>query len=159
MYTAVFSSSRVPQEVSFFADLEHLVPLFNSNKHRGPGQAKVVTPVTTETPRQAGFLKSSWKWKSLSHSLCLQEAYSNSISAPGKSYYRAKRLEKNSTWYQSTRTGAVSKLIDLSPCNQVSLWQSASLHSGASNLWRCYFVGFQTFKKKKSTENPPNWTW
>lgn len=68
----------------FSAHLERLVPLFNSNRHRGPGQAKAVPPVTTETPRQAGFLKSSWKWKSLSHSLCLQEAFSNSISAPGK---------------------------------------------------------------------------
>lgn len=160
MYTAVFSSSWVQQEVSFLqilSALSHCSTVTDTEAQAKPRQSHLSQQ---RHPGKQGFWNPAFwnqKWKSLSHSLCLQEAFSNSISAPGKSYYRAKRLEKNSTWYQSTRTGTVSKLIDLSPCNQVSLWQSASLHSGASNLWRCYFVGFQTFKKK-STENPPNWT-
>lgn len=119
--TLLFSAPPEYSKRSVFADLECLVPFFNSNRHRDPAQAKAVTPATTDTPWQAGFLKPSWKGKSPSHFLRFQEDFNNSTSAPGISYYRAKRLEKSSALYQSTRTGTVSKLIDLSPCTTPTL--------------------------------------
>lgn len=148
MYTAVFSSSRVQQEVSFLqilSVLSHCSTVTDTEAQAKPRQSHLSQQ---RRPSKQGFWNPAGN-ESHSHTpSAFKRPLATASQHQEKSYYRAKRLEKNSTWYQSTRTGTVSKLIDLSPCNQVSLWQSASLHSGASNLWRCYFVGFQTFKKK-----------
>lgn len=101
-----------------FVDLECHIPFLNSNC---PSQDAHTHLPTQRCAWQSGFLKCNWNQKSLSHSLCPQEAFNHSISATGKSYYRAERLEENSTWYQSTRSETVSKLIDLSSFTTLTL--------------------------------------
>lgn len=105
-----------------FIDLEYHVPFFNGNRHIGPAQVKAVTLTCQNRgmPGNQGFWNETGT-ESHSHTPSNLEAFNQSISATGKSCYRAERLEENSTWYQSTRTETVSKLIDLSSSTTVTL--------------------------------------